>query len=215
MPVFSFHLPKAVTTSRRDGITMVELLGVMVVLALLASIGVGGASHMQSMARESNTNAALRAYYNAFSNAVITHPGIVSDRIKSWTGESTYSSEKGLERVVSIMNTYVEEDLALVWDDTLKAYVSRGADEWGGNYILTEYPEQPSGVTYFDPSIDRVPRMCLSVWNTGINEDIITSKVVPENCYGAGMIFQNGLTSVIYHGVEDATPFNGWTLRFQ
>ena len=195
--------------------TLVELIGVMAVIVIIASIGSGGVSRMQKMARESNTETAMRAYSNAFSNAVIMHPSAVSDRIKAWTGESTYTSKEGLARVVSVMNTYVEEELAFMWDDTLKAYVSRGVDEWGGNYILTEYPIQSGGVSYFDPSIDRVPRMCLSVWNTGVNDDIFVSKVVPENCYGICLIFQNGLVDERYHGFEGDTPFTGWTLRMQ
>ena len=200
---------------RRRGMTMVELLGVMVVIAIIAGISIGGVLSGQERSRTTAALTAVSAYRDAFTNVCVAQPGVIADREANWVDAATYTSEHGLKKVVAKMNEYLESELMFFWDPTLKVYKSQGFDPWGEPYILTEYPVDPTGmINYFDASGAGSGKMCLSVWCTGNTEVVMTDKVINEDCFGAGLLYTNGLVDAQLHGFEE-TPFNTWQLKMQ
>ena len=201
---------------RRKGMTMVELLGVMVVISIIAGVSVGGVLKGQERSRITQAQKAITAYRDAFTNVCVTSPGVVSDRTATWVDAATYSSEDGLKKVVAKMNDYLESPLMFYWDDTLKCYKSQGYDPWGEPYILTEYPVDREGlVNYFDASGAGKGRMCLSIWCTGNTDAIFGERKINEDCIGLGVVFYSGLVEHNVHGLNEQYPFTGWELKIQ
>lgn len=200
---------------RRSGMTMVELLGVMVVIAILASIAIGGVTSAQSRARDTSAMQALNGYKDAFTTVCVMNPGIIADRGNNWTDSTTYTSENGLKKVVTKMNELLDDELAMHWDVTQKCYVSMGQDPWGGNYILTEYPMDPAGsVNYYDPTAGGKGIMALAVWCTG-NSDFVSDGVITKDTRGVAMSYIGGLINTVPQGIDKANNLEGWVLKFQ
>lgn len=203
----------------RAGMTLVELLGVMVVLAILAAIAVGGVMSAQRKARETQILTALDAYKSAFTTSCINYPGMVSDRTKNWgTDGSTYSTQQALKKVVDRMNDVLDDELRMYWDNTLGYYQSQGFDAFGGRYVLLEYPESADGATTYyacgegDPGFGRLG---LSVWTTGTTDSVVTDKIVGKDTYGIAMYFTGGLVTSSYQNINGESAFTGWTTRIQ
>lgn len=200
---------------RRSGMTMVELLGVMVVIAILASIAIGGVTSAQGRARDTSAMQALNGYKDAFTTVCVMNPGIITDRGKNWTDSTTYTSENGLKKIVTKMNELLDDELAMHWDVTQKCYVSMGQDPWGGNYILTEYPMDPAGsVNYYDPTAGGKGIMALAVWCTG-NSDFMSDGVIAKDTRGVAMSYIGGLIDTVSQGIDKANNLEGWVLKFQ
>lgn len=202
---------------RRHGITLVELLGVMVVLGILSIIAVGGVLSSQESARETTASSAISAYNDAFTTACITNPGIVSDRYVIVSGGGTYGSQEGFKRLVKYMNEVLEDTLDLHWDDSLKCYTSAGSDPWGGKYVMLEYPTgSASGADYSDPAAaGNEAVMACSIWCTGNTDDILVGKSVTDDCYGIGLVFTGGLGSSQYQRFNDQFDFTDCPLEFK
>lgn len=205
-----------ISFKRRVGVSLVELLGVMAVIAILGSIAFGGIISAQEKARVTTAESAIASYENAFLTSCITNPGIVGDRYKIVEGGGTYNAREGLKRLVQSMNQTLDDSLDFVWDDSAGCYISAGDDPWGGKYILVNYPEAADGsVNYTDMSIpSNQTKMAASVWCTGNTDAVMTAKKVTEQCYGVGLLFTDGLGEGVYHGFDRQTPFSEYTLNF-
>lgn len=207
---------KSQNLTKKKGMTLIEVIVVVIILSLLAGITYGSVSSSQNKARVAAVNTDLQAYKDAFTIACVTKPSLIDDRIAAWTDATTYSSEQGLKRLVRYMNEYLDENLAFSWDDELKCYVSRKNDAWGGKYILIEYPYQDSGVNYFDPTAPGNEGMlAISIWATGNTDTILEEKTIDKKCLGFGAIFKGGATTVSFHGFDGATPFDEYKLKIQ
>lgn len=198
------------------GMTLVELLGVMAVLAILAAVGIGGIMSAQTRARETSVATALSAYEDAFVSVFATSPGVAKDRSNNWIDEATYTSEEALKRLIHHMNQALDDQLDLRWDSSLKCYTSYGTDPWGGNYVLTEYPILADGTSYFDASAaGNEARMCVAVWATGNNDAVKQTKTIMEDCYGVGLMFVDGTATALYQGLNDEYNFTDATVKMQ
>lgn len=201
---------------RRRGVTLVELLGVMAVIAIISAVAVGGVLTAQEKARVTSAQSSIDAFDNAFATACITHPGVVGDRYEAASGGTNYRSEAGLKRLVSYMNETLDDSLDFYWDSSLSCYKSAGLDPWNGFYILTEYPVAPDGsVDYSDPTAEGIQStMAVAIWATGNTDAILQSRTVTKDCYGIGLIFENGLGRSAYQGFDDAGTFTDYTITF-
>lgn len=206
---------ESVVGRRRCGMTLVELLGVMAVIAIISAIAIGGVLNAQERARVTSAMSSIDAYDNAFATACITHPGVVSDRYKIVEGGATYSSQEGLKRLVAYMNETLDDQLDLYWDEALKCYKSAGLDPWNGHYILTEYPSSPDGsVDYSNPAAEKnQATMPVAIWVTGNTDALLTAQIVTKDCYGIGLIFQGGLGSSLYQGFDEQYSFTDYTIK--
>ena len=109
-------LSKTKLASRRSGMTLVELLGVMVVLAILGAIAVGGVLGGTENARSTAARTALHAYADAFTNVSVYTPGIVNDRASNWPDAAGYSGERSFHKMVQRMNELLDDKLDFTWD---------------------------------------------------------------------------------------------------
>ena len=204
---------------RRRGFSLPEALIVIVVVGVLMGVAVPSYSKSQEQTRVSNCEKAITAYSDAFTNATMTHPGLVKDRLKAWKDPTGYSSEKAYSKLVTYINNYVEDQLTFDWDPALLCYKSKGQDPWGGHYILTEYPDEPGGQSWLNPMQEGSVSMRFSIWATGNSDsllEVVDSEVtITEECYGAAFVFTDGLTSTILNNLEEDAPFIGHTLRLQ
>ena len=98
---------------RRRGMTMVELLGVMVVMAILATVAIGGIQAAQKRARDTSAMQSLNGFKDAFTTVCVMNPGIISDRGKNWTDSTSYTSENGLKKIVTKMNELLDDELMM------------------------------------------------------------------------------------------------------
>lgn len=204
-------------TDRKAGTTLIELLGVMAVLAIIASVAIGGVMHAQERARVTSAETAIVAYRDAFLSACTAHPGLVGDRAAAWgDSETNYTSERGLGKLVAYMNEYLDGSLVLSWDPTNKYFISYGRDPWGGHYVLTEYPRIPGGTNYYDPTVaGNEGIMAAAIWATGNNDSILGQQKVAKETYGACMSFKGGLVDTIMPGFEDASQLIESTIIFK
>lgn len=200
---------------RRRGMTMVELLGVMVVMAILATVAIGGIQAAQKRARDTSAMQSLNGFKDAFTTVCVMNPGIISDRGKNWTDSTSYTSENGLKKIVTKMNELLDDELMMHWDVERKCYVSLGQDPWGGNFILTEYPIDPAGViNYYDPTAGGQGVMAISVWCTG-NTDFEAGNVVTKDSKGVALSYVSGLVNAQTQGIDSQNGLEGWLLKFQ
>lgn len=200
---------------RLKGFTLIEVLVTVGIIALLSAIGVGTVFSAQERARDSSALQSLQGYKDAFTTVCVTNPGIVSDRERNWTDLLSYTSELGLKKLVTQMNTLLDDGLVLVWDPDIKCYKSIGSDPWGGNFILTEYPIDPTGVVdYYDPTAGGKGMAAVSVWCTG-NTDSISNALITDDVRGIALFYRAGIVESGEQGLNDSTSFTNWVLRFQ
>lgn len=203
-------------TATRRGVSLIELLGVMAVIVVLAGIAMGGIITAQGRARVTAAATAIDAYRAAFTNACISHPGVVNNRATAWSGESSYTSQQGLKKVVAHMNEFLDDELALYWDTELKCYVSMGLDPWNGHYILTEYPELTGTVSYFDPTVPgNQGIMALAIWVGGNTDAVQTTHTISQETYGIGLLFNSGIVTSFMQGFENTYTYTDYTVRMQ
>lgn len=187
----------------RRGTSLVELIGVMIVLGILAVIAFGAVSVAVNNSKATTAEKALASYKSAFMQACSTHPGIIEDRFTAWeAGSGSYTSKDGLKKVVNYMNEVLDNDFVLTWNSTLLCYESQGEDPWGGKYILTEYPVT-STENYYDPTTFDTRSMEISIWATGKSDQLLIDHVVGEDDFGVALRYNSGLITEKYHGSEN------------
>lgn len=205
---------------RRKGMTLIELLGVMVVLVVLAAIAIGGVMNSVYRSRVTSCLTAIDGYRSAFLNAAVSHPSVFSDRINHWGDGSNYSSKDGLKRIVAFMNEALDDNLQFYWNDEMKWYESVDNDPWGGKYILTEYPVSDNDPThnYYDASKDAngYKMFACSIWATGNNEVLTNDDpTIARDSYGVGLLFADGIVTPNFNGFNSKSPYEGYKLIYK
>jgi len=218
---------------KRIGMTLVELLGVMVVLAILATIGVGSVLKAAHRGRVTSCFTAIDGYRSAFLSAVVSHPSVFSDRISNWKDDGEgYSAKDGLKRVAAFMNESLDDNLHFYWNEEEKYYETIGnADPWGGKYILTEYPisESDPDHNYYNASEtgNGYKMFACSIWATGNNEALLSDRTDPgwepiivDDSFGVCLTFADGIVDWTFNGFESSqdegdSPFVGYKLTYK
>ena len=177
---------KEKTCRRRRGMNLVEMVGVVAILAVLIGIGVGGVSAAQQKARIVTCEKALAAYQGAFISATGEKPALA------------FATYDDYSELVPLMNSVLDETLQLeavvVGGKTF--WKALGQDPWGGDYVLTVHPNHGTPAQ---------PTISCSIWSTGLY-DIGTEPTgteIQEDFYGIGLKFSGGLVTYIWNG------FNG------
>lgn len=210
----------------RKGFSLVELLVAASILSLLGGALLVSGMSAQHKARITSVMTVFDDYSLAFRQACMLHPGIVNDREKAWgSNGSSYSTSKGMERIVKYMNESLSEQLKLVLSADGKYYESVGNDPWGGKYVLLEYPDTsglPGGKSYYDPTtVDSFASMRVSIWCSGANKDITTVdgsgfSSVSEKDVGCTLVNVAGDLSFDTHGLDDSScPFTGAKIKIK
>ena len=114
------NLSKDKRLRRRPGMTMVELLGVMVVIGILGAIAIGGILSGTENARTTAVRTALQAYTDAFTNVSVYTPGIVNDRASNWPNSTEYTGKLSFHKTVQRMNELLDDKLDFAWDNDMK-----------------------------------------------------------------------------------------------
>lgn len=138
---------------KRVGTTMVELLGVMVVIAILAAIAIGGISAARDNANQTSAQSDIKTYTTAIQQVVMLHPEVMKF--------SATKPTNALRTLVGYINDQLEEQ----WQfEILPEDVGGGAtvvgsggvatstikrDSWGNPYGLYIYMDDKTE-TYVD-----------------------------------------------------------------
>lgn len=189
---------------RLRGTNLVELIGVMVVILILCSIGVGIASVAIHNSKRATAEKGLADYASVFTQVCTTHPGIVKDRKAAWGGSETYTSQEGLKRLVLYMNELLPEERAFVWNSA-GYFESLGGDPWKGKYILTEYPVT-AYENYYDPSLREENSIECSLWCTGNSDYLLETKSIGSDEIGVALRYCDGLVIQKWSGSKDMVP---------
>lgn len=188
--------------NKKLGFSLVELLVAIAVLGILTTLVIVSGSSAQQKARVTKMLSHYDGYASAFSETVLTYPGVMHDRKKiidsSTPPGNSYSSKDGLSRVVFEINRLVDSDLQFVWNDEWKCYVSHGKDPWGGRYILTEYPQTNAADTDRYMAVgDYESCMSCSIWVEGPDHGIV-SGIIGEDSMGVLFQYINGTCTIDY-----------------
>lgn len=199
--------------------TLVELLGVMVVLAILATIAIGSVLRATERSRVTKALTAIDGYRSSFLNAVVSHPSVYGDRMKNWGDGATYTSEDGLKRAAAYMNETLDDNLHFYWNEEAGYYETTEKDPWGGTYILTEYPfseEHPEADYYDCAKYPGDAYFSCSIWATGNNDALLSEgHIIADDSYGVCLLFSDGIVTPKFNGFEiDGSPFEGYSLKF-
>lgn len=215
--------------SKYRGFSLVELLVGIVVLGILSTAMVFAGSSAQTRARVTKATVKFDNYATAFSETVMSFPGIMKDREEAWAkavkAGKPYSTKDGMQRLVIEMNKLLDPDDQFVWGGDefgYECYVSVGLDPWGGHYILTEYPQaSDTDLTRYDlTSPTGNPyraSMCCSIWVEGPDHGIVEGKIGADS-RGMTMEYLNGECRYLYHNVGVAntdgteSPYNGYKI---
>ncbi len=212
---------------KRKGFSLIELLVAIVVLGILGAITIAAGSAAQQRARITSAMTVFDDYKSAFNTAVMDHPGLVNDRLDTWTAPdgtgigATYSSKDAFARLVANMNRALSTELKLTWNDTNKCYESTGEDPWGGKYVLLECPSDATTDDKWDPTTtDNQAAMRMSIWCTGIDPYIVVpeSGVVTVRDISVGIVIEDKAGNLNYttHGAQDGLkPFTDNIIHIQ
>lgn len=132
---------------RRKGMTMVEMLGVMVVIAILSMIAIGGISAARDNANMTSVISDMRTYENSLKQVLMLHPEIMKYRPNK--------PAAAVETLLSYINEQMEEEWAFQLigggnsegGGTITTNTGNGAvatstikrDAWGNAYCLYMY----------------------------------------------------------------------------
>lgn len=211
---------------KRSGFSLIELLIGVVVLGILGALMLSSGGSAQNKARVTAAMTGFENYSTAFNTAMMTHPGIATDRWDAWKSDGgvSYTTKDAMSRIVTYMNQNLSEELQLVWSDEKHCYASKGTDPWGGNYVLLEHPVvlDESGVPIglgFEPQ-ELSPAMRFSIWCTGPDAEIATPSgtysTVRDYSVGCAYSCVAGNVTNILHGASDgALPFVGATITIK
>lgn len=120
----------------RRGVTLVELLGVMAVVAILAAIAIGGITAARDSANETTVQSDIRTYQMAVQQALVQHPEIMKF--------TATKPANGVEVLVGYINDQIEEQwkFEVLTGATDSGGVAGSAikrDAWGNPYGLYIY----------------------------------------------------------------------------
>lgn len=211
---------------KKKGVTLIELIGVMIIIAILLGIGGAAVSYGMQKSRETSVQSALKSYESAFSSIIMDRPGIQSttfDAIEAITadgaGAITYSSKEVHKETVALMNTILEPELQLAWNDTAGWYESVGNDPYGGKYIFTEVPVDLSTEPSYDPdtfdisayvwdyskveykTADNAPVYTFVIASTGRTDSIDSRRVISEKDAAMKVSLTGGVLSTEVSGL--------------
>lgn len=140
-----------VTETRRKGMTLVELLGVMVVIAILSVIAIGGISAARDNANRTSVVSDVRTFENSIKQMLMIHPDIMK-----------YNPEKpahATDVIIGYLNDQVEEEWAFepIAGTGATKNTKSGAvacttikrDAWGNAYCMYIYFDELA-TTYVD-----------------------------------------------------------------
>lgn len=203
----------------RRGMTLVELLGVMVVLAILAMITIGSITRAIERSRVTKALTAIDGYRSSFLSAVVSHPSVYGDRMSNWGDGTAYSSKEGLKRAAAFMNDTLDDNLHFYWNQDAGYYETTEKDPWGGTYILTEYPwsaEHPEADYYDCSKYPGNAYFACSIWATGNNDALLSDDpTIADDSYGVCLLFADGIVTPKFNGFDtDGSPFEGYKLRY-
>lgn len=139
------------TMKRRKGTTMVELLGVMVVIAILAAIAIGGIGAARDNANETSAQSDIKTYTTAIQQVVMLHPEVM--KFTAMPDGSTKPAN-AIETLVGYINDQMEEQwkFEVLPNATLSGGVATSTikrDAWGNPYGLYIYMDDKA-TTYMD-----------------------------------------------------------------
>ena len=131
----------------KKGSTLVELIGVMIVIAIIAAIAVGGIIAARDRANVTNTRSDLRTYENAVKQVMMAYPNIMK-----YEDATTVDGDAAITHVIDLINAQLETE----WKFTQKfdngtaavenksgavAYSETKRDAWGMPYALYIYTD--------------------------------------------------------------------------
>lgn len=180
------------------GVTLTELMGVMIVMGILLGIGMGVVGTNVAHSKITAAETVLDDFRAAFSNACISHPSVINDRKDAASAAGGYTTQGGLYKVVFNMNSVLDDKYNFQWDSSYNAYVSEGEDPWHGKYVLREYPIYGS-YDFSDPLTCK-SGMYLSIWCYGKSESVLIDGKVSDTDMGVLLRYVDGQLFVEYTG---------------
>lgn len=138
------QIKKKKPLQRRRGTTMVELLGVMVVIAILAAIAIGGIGAARDNANETSAQSDIKTYTTAIQQVVMIHPEVM--KFTALADGSTKPAN-AIETLVGYINDQMEEQwkFEVLPGATLSGGVATSTikrDAWGNPYGLYIYMDE-------------------------------------------------------------------------
>lgn len=121
---------------RRKGTNLIELLGVMAVIAIISAIAVGGITAARDSANETSVQSDIKVYQTAIQQVLMQHPEVMK-----FTAQKPTSA-------VSVLVNYINDQLESQWkfqelaganDSGLVAGSATRRDAWGNPYGLYVY----------------------------------------------------------------------------
>lgn len=128
---------------RLRGLTLPELVVVMVIIGTLMVIGFNGYSKGLEQSRVTSTLSAFKSYESALSDIYGRHPSIQSSLYEykeSLSNGEIFSSEVAYAELVSQLNASLEPQLQFKWNPAQSCYTSVGEDAYKGMYALVMAP---------------------------------------------------------------------------
>ena len=121
---------------KRKGTTMVELLGVMVVIAILAAVAIGGIGAARDTANETSAQSDIKTYTTAIQQVVMIHPEVMKFTANKPANAATV--------LIEYINSQMEEQwhfeqLSGATDSGGIATSTIKRDAWGNPYGLYVY----------------------------------------------------------------------------
>lgn len=121
---------------RRKGLTLIELLGVMAVVAIISAIAVGGITSARDAANETSVSSDIRTYQTAIQQVLVQHPEVMK-----------FTANKPA-KAASLFVEYLNSQLEELWkfemlDDNADSGAIAGSaikrDAWNNPYGLYIY----------------------------------------------------------------------------
>lgn len=127
----------------RRGTNLVELLGVMAVIIIIAAITVGGITAARDNANETSVNSDLRTYQIALQQVFVQNPEVMK--------YTSAGNPNAVKQLVEFINAQLEQD----WRFEAPATPNTGSGGVAGTAIKRDAWDNPYGLyIYFDDKAD-------------------------------------------------------------